>query len=44
MIANIKNISKQARPGLRVGEGDVNLMNMNNKVAALKPKGVYGAA
>jgi len=40
----IANIPKQARPDLQVGEGDVNLVNVNNIVAALKLKGVYGAA
>ena len=44
MIANIKNIPKQARPDLRVGGGDVNLVNVNNRVAMLKLKGIYGAA
>jgi len=44
MIANIKKIPKQARPDLQVGGGDVDLVNVNNRVAALKLKGVYGAA
>jgi len=44
MIANIENIPKQARPDLQVGGGDVNLVNVNNRVAALKLQGVYGAA
>jgi len=44
MIANIKNVLKQARPDLQMGAGDVNLVNVNNRVAALKLKGVYGAA
>jgi len=44
MIANIKNIPKQVRPDLQVGGGDVKLVNVNNRVAALKLKGVYGAA
>ena len=44
MIANIKNVLKQARPALQMGGGDVNLVNVNNRVAALKLKGVYGAA
>jgi len=44
MIANIKNIPKQVRPDLQVGGGDIKLVNMNNRVAALKLKGVYGAA
>lgn len=43
MIANIKNIPKQAIPDLQVGEGDVNLVNVNNRIAALKLKAVYGA-
>jgi hypothetical protein len=43
MIANIKNIPKQARPDLQVGEGDVNLVSLNNRVAALKLEAVYGA-
>jgi Fe-S cluster biogenesis protein NfuA len=44
MIANINNIPKQARPDLQVGGGDVNLVNVNNRVATLKLKGVSGAA
>ena len=44
MIANIKNIPKQARPDLQVDGGDVNLVNVNKSVAALKLKTVYGAA
>jgi Fe-S cluster biogenesis protein NfuA len=44
MIANMKNIPKQARPALQVGGGDVNLVNVNNKVAGLKLKGVHDAA
>jgi Fe-S cluster biogenesis protein NfuA len=44
MIANIKNIPEQARADLQVGGGDVKLVNVNNRVAALKLKGVYGAA
>lgn len=44
MMANIKNIPKQARPDLEVDGGDVNPVNVNNRVAALKLKGVYGAA
>jgi len=44
MIANIKNIPEQARPDLQVGRGDANLMSVNNRVAALKLKGVYSDA
>jgi len=44
MIANMKKILEQARLNLKVDEGDVNLVNVNNKAAALKLKGVYGAA
>lgn len=44
MIENIKNIPKQARPDLQVDGGDVNLVNVNKRVAALKLKGAYGAA
>jgi Fe-S cluster biogenesis protein NfuA len=44
MIENIKNIPKQARPDLQVDGGDVNLVNVNERVAALKLKGAYGAA
>jgi Fe-S cluster biogenesis protein NfuA len=44
MIANIKNIPKQARPDSQVDGGDVNLVNVNNRVAALTLKGVYAAA
>jgi len=44
MIANTKKIPEQARLNLKVDEGDVNLVNVNNKVAALKLKGVHGAA
>jgi Fe-S cluster biogenesis protein NfuA len=44
MIANVKNIFKQARPDLQVGGGDVNLVNVNNRIAALKLKAVHGAA
>jgi len=40
----IANIPKQARPDLQVDGGDVNLVNVNNRVAALKLKTVYGAA
>jgi len=40
----IANIPKQARPDLQVNGGDVNLMNVNKRVAALKLKGAYGAA
>jgi len=44
MIANMKNIPEQARPDLQVDGGDVNLANVNNRVAGLKLKGVHGAA
>jgi len=44
MIANIKNIPKQAIPGLQMCGGGVNLVNVNNRVAALTLKGLYGAA
>ena len=44
MMANINDIPKQARPALQVGGGDIKLMNLNNRVAALKLKGLYGAA
>jgi Fe-S cluster biogenesis protein NfuA len=44
MIENIKNIPKQARPDLQVDGGDINLVNVNKRVAALKLKGAYGAA
>jgi hypothetical protein len=44
LIANIKNIPKQARHDLQVGGGNINLVNVNNRVAALNLKDVYGAA
>ena len=40
----IANIPKQARPDLQVDGGDVNLVNVNKRVAALKLKGAYSAA
>jgi hypothetical protein len=43
MIANIKNIPKQTRADLQVSGGDIKLVNMNNRVAALKLKGLSGA-
>jgi Fe-S cluster biogenesis protein NfuA len=44
MMADINDIPKQVRPDLQVGGGDVKLVNVNNRVAALKLTGVYGAA
>jgi Fe-S cluster biogenesis protein NfuA len=44
MMADINDIPKQARPDLQVGGGDVNLMNVNNRVVTLKLTGVYVAA
>jgi len=44
MMANINEIPEEARPGLQVDGGDIKLVNVNNKVSALKLKGVYGAA
>jgi len=44
MIADTNDIPEQARSDLQVGGGDVNLMNVNNRVATLKLTGVYGAA
>ena len=40
----IANIPKQARPDLQVDGGDVNLVNVNKRIAALKLKGAYSAA
>jgi len=44
MIANMKSIAKQARPGLQVDGHDVNLVNVNNRLKALKLKGVCCSA
>ena len=40
MIANMKSIPKQARLGLQVDGYDVNPVNVNNRVEALKLEGV----
>jgi len=44
MIANVEQVPKQARPALQADGGDVNMVNVNNRVERLKLKGVYGAA
>lgn len=44
MIANMKKIPKPSGPDLQGGGGDVSLVNVSNRVAALNVKRVCGAA